>query len=408
MVYGRSSLVGNELRKWLSSVYGTEGLAAKCTQRDHDRLVVRFAITDTGVGIPEDRIDRLFSPFTQVDSSTTRHFGGTGLGLSICKQLAALMGGTIGVESRLGSGSTFWFELPFTVIADDNATAQRRQLLQGTRVLAVDGLDKDRRQVGDCLESWGCHVQQVATLPEAFDAIAQAETAADPFTVILADCRLAIGDEYVHLQKLAANPARPVIGLGAGESNDLAAHLHRLGLRQLLRDPVRPSALFNALTSVLSVTPPSVAAMQPAATDDQPSAVTGHILVAEDNHINQMFVRELLKHIGCTCDIANNGDEALTSVHEKHYDLVLMDCQMPEMDGFTAAREIRRREAAGELSGRRTIIALTANALKGDRERCLQAGMNDYLSKPLQAEQLQTMLAIYLATNPDDSSAAGR
>ena len=378
---------------------GSVILESNCVQCDEQRIVVRLAVTDTGLGIPDDKVNRLFSPFSQVDSSTTRQFGGTGLGLSIVKQLAELMGGTIGVKSSMGFGSTFWIEVPFELVRGEVRTDQRRQLLSGIKVLAVDGVDKERSQICVCLKSWGCPFLQVSTLREAVEAVAQAEAAGVPFAVILADCRLAIGDEFVHLQSLARRLELPVIGMGVSEANDLANHLHQLGLRHLLPDPVRPSDLFNSLTSVLSVTLPTASPNHKpeAAAEEQTTTFSGHILVAEDNRINQMFIRELLKHCGCTCDIANNGDEALTALQQNRYDLALMDCQMPEMDGFTATREIRRREAAGELPGRLPIIALTANAIKGDRERCLEAGMDDYLSKPLQGAQLHATFRKYLS-----------
>lgn len=349
------------------------------------------------MGIPNDKVDRLFSPFSQVDSSTARQFGGTGLGLSIAKRLVELMGGTIGVTSRLGVGSTFWLEIPFELVDADLKTAQRRKLLHGTKVLVVDREDSSRHQIADCLKDWGCQFQYAVTLRDAIDTVTRAKSEGQPFAVVLADCRVAIGDEFGHLQKLARRPDLPVIGLGFSESNDLANLLHQLGLRHLLSDPVRPSTLFNALSNVLYLTTQK---MKPDDSAEKlPTTFSGHILVAEDNHINQMFVRELLKHCGCTCDIANNGNEALTALQNKHYDLVLMDCQMPEMDGFTATREIRCREAAGVLPGRMPIVALTANALKSDRERCLEAGMDDYLSKPLQTAQLQAMMAKHLTAH---------
>ncbi len=393
------NLLGNALKFTAS---GSVVLESQCVQRDDHRIVVRLAVTDTGLGIPADKIDRLFSPFSQVDSSTSRQFGGTGLGLSISKQLVELMGGTIGATSRLGVGSTFWVEVPFDLIRSDVSNSRRKKLLVGTKVLAVDGVDKERRQIAACLEAWGCPFQHVGTLREAVDLVTQAEAEGHPFAVILADCRLAIGDEFVHLQSLARRPDVPIIGLGVSESHDLATHLRQLGLRHLLSDPVRPSVLFNALTSVLSVTSPSTTPepVLDAATADQATKFTGHILVAEDNRINQMYVQELLKHLGCTCDIANNGDEALTAVQNQRYDLVLMDCQMPEMDCYTATCEIRRREAAGESPGHLPIVALTANALKEDRERCLESGMDDYLSKPLQSAQLQDIMAKYLDVLP--------
>jgi len=390
------NLIGNALKFTKSG-----GIVLKVARmpRDRSRLVARFTVSDSGVGIPEARLSRLFTPFTQIDSSTARHFGGTGLGLSICKQLVELMGGRIGAESRLGAGSSFWFEIPFEVtnqLADSSRTI-RRQRLDGTRVLAIDGIGNDRSQVDDCLRGWGCHVEHVPSVPEAFAAIAHAGANHEPFGVVLTDCSLATGDEYIHLQKLSSSSDLPMIGLGAGAGDDQAAHLHRIGLRHLLSDPIRPSGLFDALASVLAVSHPGPTGSHkpPLRTEEPRTTISGHILVAEDNEINQMYVVELLKDCGCTCDVASNGDEALVALQQKHYDLVLMDCQMPEMDGFTATREIRRR-AANEQFPRIPVIALTANALKGDRERCLVAGMDDYLTKPLKAHLLRSMLGKYL------------
>lgn len=394
------NLLGNALK---FTKTGEVTLRAECKNWLDDELTLRFSVTDTGRGIPEDRRNRLFAPFSQVDNSTAREFGGTGLGLSICKQLVEMMGGTIGVESQLGVGSTFWFELTLEVVAEDSVVGKRRHMVVGKRVLVIDGADNDRLQIMDCLQAWGCRTELVADVRNALEAVALAESTGAPFASVLADCQLVAGDEYVLLQKLAKPPSPPVIGVGLAPDDETIAYLHQLGIRHVLRTPVRPSTLFNALTSVLAIKSPITLSNQKpdAAANELRNKFSGHILVAEDNSINQMFVRELLKNCGCTCDIAHNGDEALTALQQKRYDLALMDCQMPEMDGFTACREIRRREMAGELSGHLPIIALTANALKGDRERCLKAGMDDYLTKPLQAAQLQAMLARYL---PADSA----
>ncbi len=377
----------------------TGGVTVRAHYRkpDEKRELVRFSVTDTGLGIPKDKCDQLFAPFSQVDSSTARRFGGTGLGLAICKQLTELMGGTVGMESQVGVGSTFWFEIPLQFVTGDADLARIRQVLGGVRVLAVDGIDREREQIGDCLRAWGCPALQVATAREALEAVIQAEANGAPFGVVLIDCRLVLGDEYIILQKLAAHPRLPLISLGSEDDSESAAYLLRLGVRHLLRDPVRPSALFNALSSVLSVSvlPPSTTELSEAPAESLVK-VSGHVLVAEDNHINQMFIVELLKYCGCSCDVAANGDEVLVALHQKHYDLVLMDCQMPEMDGFAATREIRRREAMAGEDQHIPIIALTANALKGDRERCLESGMDDYISKPLQTRQLQKVLEKFL------------
>jgi PAS domain S-box-containing protein len=405
---------GNRLRQILINLLGNAvkftasggvTLRATCVQQQDRQLTVRFCVTDTGIGLPADRRDRLFAPFSQVDSSTSRKFGGTGLGLSICKQLVELMGGQIGVDSQLGVGSTFWFEIPMQVAAETAKIAQRQHLLAGRRVLVVAGLSQEWAQLGDSLRAWECPFMQVAALEGAVEAIIRAEAAGVPFAVVLVDCRLIVTDEYLPLQTQVELCQLPVIGLAANPAREVVAMVRPRGVQPLLHDPIRPSALFDTLTSALAIatSPPEATAIA----EELPTAFTGHILVAEDNDINQMFVRELLEYSGITCDIVNNGDEALTALRNKPYDLVLMDCQMPEMDGFTASREIRRREAVGELIGRLPIIALTANALKGDQQRCLDAGMDDYLTKPLKAAKLNALLAKF-ALRPPHNAMSGR
>ncbi len=396
------NLIGNAM-KFTSA--GAVVISVECVQQVDSQLTLRFSVTDTGVGIPEDRLNRLFAPFSQVDSSTSRKFGGTGLGLSICKQLVELMGGTIGVQSRVGVGSIFWFELPLPLVAEEEFSSMQRRMLVGKRVLAIDGIDRERKQIGDSLQAWECSFEQVRSLPESLETVARSNSAGTPFAVVLADCRLVQGDEYILLQRLAKDSQVPIIGLGANPSENEAAskYLRQLGVRHLLCDPVRPSVLFNAMNSVLAVSSPVSAPEQSVSPVPKvPSiSLSGHLLVAEDNRINQMYIAELLKHCGCTCEIADNGDAALTALQFSRFDVVLMDCQMPEMDGFTATREIRRREAAGELPGHLPIIALTANALQGDRERCLEAGMDEYLAKPLNAELLESMLRKMIGRKPE-------
>ena len=313
------------------------------------------------------------------------------------------MGGEIGVESQVGVGTTFWFEIEIVTTAGTTVAERRRRLLAGTRIIAVDGLDLERRQLGESLRSWDCPFQQVATFEEAFAAVQSATSEGIPVHVVLADCRFATGNEFVQLQELAALPDLHVIGLGALPDTLSRDHLYGLGVKHVLPDPVRPSALFNALVSVLSVTngTASYEEDRPTLLQQQVLKLSGHILVAEDNRINLLYIVELLKHFGCTCDVVVNGEEALAAVQRQRYDLVLMDGQMPEMDGFTATREIRKREATSQLPGRLPIIALTANALKGDRERCLDAGMDEYVSKPVEGEQLRSVLKKFLSrTSP--------
>ncbi len=390
------NLLGNAIK---FTQAGEITLCAESRDWFDDQMTMRFSVTDTGRGIPEDRRGRLFAPFSQVENSTAREFGGTGLGLSICKQLVEMMGGKIGVESQLGVGSTFWFDLTLPIVAEDSVVSNRRNTVVSKRVLVVDGADRTHQQIVNCLQSWGCRTEQVDNLQQALEAVARAEVAGKPFAAVLSDCQLVAGDEYILLQELTGPTKPPVIGVGTDPDEKTIAYLRQLGVRNVLRAPIRPSSLFNALTSVFAIKSPT--GVPDRKTDpivnQLPNKFPAHVLVAEDNSINQLFIRELLAHFGCTCDIANNGDEALKALKYTRYDLILMDCQMPEMDGFAASREIRRRETADELAGRLPIIALTANALKGDRELCLEAGMDDYLSKPLQAVQLQMILAKYLA-----------
>ncbi len=389
------------------TIDGTRVTHADGTER------VRFAVRDTGVGIPAERHDRLFRAFSQVDSSTTRQFGGTGLGLSICRQLVELMGGEIGVESQVGVGSTFWFEIPLKIVSESHGWARKRQLLAGARLLVVDGLDKERSQIGDWLQSWGCPFEQVTACARALEAVNRAAEAGTPFKIVLVDNRLVLGDEYVVLQKLAAIPDLHVIALGAQLDDKSRNYLHALGVRHALPDPVRPSALLKAISSVLAVTGGTENSEVSHATNathaaplQKPAPLSGHVLVAEDNRINQIYIVDVLKDFGCTVDLVTNGEEVLTAVERQCYDLVLMDCQMPEMDGFAATREIRKREAAQQLPGRLPIVALTANALKGDRQRCLEAGMDDYLAKPVERGSMRSMLEKYLSQRADSQVSA--
>ncbi len=234
--------------------------------------------------------------------------------------------------------------------------------------------------------------------------MARAKGAGTPWQIALVELPTDAGSRRELVQTLAQSHRLPVIGIGSINNEQDRQLLEKLGMRRLLRDPVRPSALHDCLSTTLSINTTDAATSgttSQSRTETKPSlpapTISGHVLVAEDNHINQMYVTELLKHCGCTCDVVSNGDEALTAIQQREYDLILMDCQMPEMDGFTASREIRRRESTGQLAGHHKIIALTANALKGDREHCLDAGMDDYLTKPIEAAQLQTMLASHLA-----------
>ncbi len=380
---------------------GSISVVVDCIAKYGPTTRLRFAVTDTGIGIPAERLDRLFKSFSQVDSSTTRQFGGTGLGLSICKQLIELMGGKIGVESRIGVGTTFWFELDIATTVGVTDTKRGLRSLNGIPMVVVDNLDREPMQISECLQSWGCQLQQVATIADAVTATQKAMAGGHPIRMIMVDCRLSVGDEFAKLQKLAAASNADMIGLETQQDTVSRNDLYRRGFRHLLADPVRPGVLFDTLNRLMAARIASATGKTECSQLPGPtvSKVSGHILVAEDNRINQLYITELLKHLGCTSDLVVNGEEAVAAVQKHCYNLVLMDCQMPEMDGFTAAREIRKLEDSGQLAGRLPIVALTANALKGDREQCLQAGMDEYLSKPIETEKIRIVLQNFIGSN---------
>jgi PAS domain S-box-containing protein len=362
----------------------------------------RFSVTDTGIGIPESRRERLFHPFSQVDSSTTRQFGGTGLGLAIVRQLIELMGGELGLESVVGRGSTFWFELSLPVTPEPTNLSESHSAWAGTRALIVSGDADQTDQIREFLQAWGCGVDSAVNAGDAMQTVHRAESEATPFGFALVEFTSGGTTTFDLIETLSRRWHVPVIAFGSTADDPESRLLLQLGARRWLRTPIRPSTLFDAIAATLlteaDTAPPAVA------TDDGTSqTLAGHVLVAEDNQINQMFIVELLKHCGCTCDLAATGDDALTAIQRQKYDLVLMDCQMPEMDGFTAAREIRRLELRNVLTTRTPIVALTANALKGDRERCLAAGMDDYLSKPVEAASLQIVLRRFLGQSTSAS-----
>jgi len=391
------NLVGNAIK---FTSFGGVSIVGERIEHSSAQSRLRIEITDTGIGIPQERIDRLFKAFSQVDSSTTREFGGTGLGLSICEQLVTLMGGAIGAESQVGSGSTFWFEIPLEVISEPDKEGARRQSLAAAHIVIVGGLGDKLTHVADCVTNWGCRFEQAETFQESLAVLQRLPAKLSAAVVGISSVR-ALESESAALQQFIDRCAGRVVAVLTAEEEQSVQKLRSLGIGAILQEPVRPSELFEALNSLL-ISPEvdeeagrEPSHMAPAALP--PEKLTGHLLVAEDNKINQMYVVELLKMLGCTCDVVVNGEEVLSSLEQGTYDLVLMDCQMPEMDGFTAAREIRRREASANPSKHIPIVAVTANALKGDRERCLDAGMDDYVKKPLDGDELRAALEQFLS-----------
>jgi len=383
---------------------------------------IRFSVTDTGIGIPKDRLDRLFKAFSQTDASFSRKYGGTGLGLAICKQLAELMGGRVGVESEPGVGSTFWFE----VLLPAGHSPAPPALVAGAppgpnlRLLVIEDHDVQRQCIAECLTSMRFRVDAAADGETALAMMLGAAAENQPFAAVLTDFVMPgmDGAEVAIAMRSRPELARtPILLLSAAQDLD-PARVRRAGFAALLTKPARPSTMLDAVMTAVSPRAQALALdvhehrhtpQAPAHPAPSDGART-RVLLAEDNEINQAIACELLSNSGFDCTVAPNGTAAVDAVRREAFDLILMDCQMPEMDGFEATREIRRLEAAGQLpvqQGRRLpIIALTANALKGDRERCIEAGMDDYASKPIDLKALLATIDSIRSTSPQRRAAA--
>jgi PAS domain S-box-containing protein len=374
-----------------------------------EAFLIGFEVKDTGIGIPKEGLSRIFNAFDQLDGSTSRRFGGTGLGLAISRQLCELMGGEISVESTHGKGSTFRFSVRLKTAAQSGyRTAPRCESLHELKVLVVDDNDANRRVMAHMLSSWGMGNTMAEDGERALALLrAEAERGA-PFHVAILDMMMPGMDGIELARRVQAD--RDISGVklvmltSMGQYGDIEA-ARQAGVEVYLSKPVRQSQLYNALISS-SMSPsqciaptPSSAALQEA---DGPSECEASILLAEDNPTNQEVCRAMLKALGYRADAASNGREVLEALSRKNYKLILMDCQMPEMDGYETARAIRKRQVREE--GKRfegagpAIVAITADAMARNREECLQAGMDDYLSKPFTLNQLECIVQRWLRT----------
>jgi two-component system sensor histidine kinase/response regulator len=358
--------------------------------------VLRFEVTDTGVGLEEDDRDRLFEPFSQADSSTTRRFGGTGLGLAICRQLITAMGGALGVDSRLGRGSTFWFTLPLQHAAGGAAPLPARGgRLADVRVLVVDDNATNRLILSDQLGAWGMRVDLAGDGPTALHLLEEAVGTDAPYALVLLDLCMP-GMDGLALARRIQSLASGVKMVLLSSVTDLSpAEALASGITVSLTKPLQMSRLQGTLEE-LYVAPTSVQRnASPRPTDAGPGT-RGHVLVVEDNHVNQLVAVGILEYLGYTTEVAGNGLEALVSLARTPFAAVLMDCQMPEMDGFAATTEIRRIERNGV---RVPVIAMTAGVTEGERERCFSAGMDDFVAKPVSPEELGATLARWISTS---------
>jgi signal transduction histidine kinase/DNA-binding response OmpR family regulator len=359
---------------------------------------VKFSVKDSGIGIPADRVSRLFQSFSQVDGSTTRKFGGTGLGLAISQRISELMGGKIGVESIEGQGSTFWFTARLE--KQNVARPKRRDTKfdpRGLRVLAVDDNATNLEIIRAQLESWSLRADVASTAATAMELLLEASASGQPYRFAILDMHMPDVDGAALAQQIKANPATSavlLISLSSIGDHITPQTMEKLGFSACLTKPAVPSFLYDSIVDCLATeTPRGKRDDWGIPVPDVSSRIDGTVcLLAEDNEINRMVAGELLEQAGAVCEIAVNGMEAFRKSLQKKYDFILMDCQMPELDGFEATRKLREAEHAAGDGYRRVIIALTANAIKGDRELCLAAGMDGYVTKPIDpAELLRTI-----------------
>jgi PAS domain S-box-containing protein len=353
---------------------------------------IQFSVKDTGIGIPEQGLAELFQAFTQVDASTTRKYGGTGLGLAISKRLAEVMGGKMWVESAIGIGSTFFF----TIVAEASGSQLAHTFLQesssalsGKRVLIVDDNSTNRRILVKQSLLWGMVPSAAVSAIEALDFVRHGHA----FDVAILDMSMPEMDGLglaLEIRKYRGPQALPLIMLTSVAHRPRDAKMSQVKFAAYLNKPIKPTALFDVLLHAMQIEPLAMVAHRPAPLDGKlAEALPLTILVAEDNTVNQKVVQQLLAYLGYRADVVANGVEVLDALERQNYDVVLMDVQMPQMDGLEATRRLRARYGVRQLP---RVIAMTANAMPGDREKCLAAGMDAYVSKPVELDDIRNVL----------------
>ncbi len=385
------NLVSNAIK---FTAQGEIALKAELDAEDEDSRVIRFTIADTGIGIPVEKQQHIFSPFAQADSSTTREYGGTGLGLTICARMVAMMGGRIWLESEVGRGTQFHFttRLKLSNKKAESDVMVPLETLNELRILVVDDNKTNRRILHGMLTRWGAQPTCADGAREALLKLDAACGAARPYQLILTDMHMPGMDGFGLVEEIRRRPeilpVTVVMLTSAGHSGD-AEHCRKLGIHSYLYKPVRRQELLAAILRALGH--PQTLASPLTVTAAVPQARSLHILLAEDNRTNQTVATRMLQKMGHSTMVAGNGKEALLLLTLHRFDLVLMDIQMPEMDGLTVTRKIRENESGTQLH--LPIIAMTAHAMKGDRERCIEAGMDGYVSKPIRSKEVAEAIA---------------
>ncbi len=404
-----TNLIGNAIK---FTAQGTVTIHVGCVSESENESVLRFQIRDTGIGIPLDGQRIIFNAFMQAETSITRRFGGTGLGLAISSQLVELMGGSIGVESAPGGGSTFWFTASFRRQPAADGAGIDHLHFERVRVLVAESSPNSARMIGEHLAAWKMRASEVVSSAQALAALNDAMAGGDPFEIAIIDLRLPESGGLALARTIKDNPRLAnirVLGLYALDDRPSLQQAQAAGVDALLARPLRQSRMCNALAALMATPTLQLAllAHRPRRSIKSRAAAEircrTRILLVEDNLINQQVAMRMIERIGYQADAVDNGRSALEILAHSHYDLILMDCQMPEVDGYTASREIRRREGASHHT---PIIGLTARALAGDREICVRAGMDDYLSKPVMPEDLCEIIDKWVIAGHSSDAAA--
>ncbi len=402
-----TNLAGNAIK---FTITGEIVLKVSLEYEDKTIVKVRFAVKDTGIGIPADKLQTIFEAFTQADSSMTRKFGGTGLGLSISKRLCEMMEGTIGAESVEGQGSTFWFVIPFEKqLKSDMKTLEFSKDIRGKRILVVDDNETNRMVIQKQIKAYGSYSDDAPNGESALQKLKAAATLKSPFDIALIDFHMPGMNGEELCKKIRQNNSiqhTPLILMTPIGKRGDAAHFEKVGFSAYLTKPIKYKLLFDCIRAVLAIgSYPSKTEPAPLITrhnimESQKSRAT--ILIAEDSETNQEVARAFLTKMGYNVNTANNGRKVLEALDRKSYEIILMDVQMPLMDGLETTRRIRKREHTKLMASpgkkddpgfkRVTIIAMTAHAMRGDKEKCLEAGMDDYISKPISTDKLTRAL----------------
>jgi len=385
-----------------------------------DRVKIRFVIKDTGIGIPKDKQAVIFKSFAQADGSTTRKYGGTGLGTTISKQLAKLMGGEIGLESEVGKGSTFWFTAVFDKQTGKQAILAKEVDLNNKKVLVVDDNQTNRLILVEYLKSWGCRPVEAADGKEALSILRESVSRKESFDLVLTDFNMpGMGgfDLAGEIRKAEAMKDIPIIILTSVGMIDNGKGWRDKGIDGCLTKPVKRDDLYKTIKSVLDISRKDEMQATPEPITRHPRAgdykKEFRILLVEDYPTNQEVAKIHLRRTGYQVDLAENGQEAVEAFKRKHYDVILMDIQMPVMDGYEATAKIRFLESKlanhkPDPGSRIPIIAMTAHAIKGYKEKCLEAGMDDYITKPLKREELLAMVDKWIMSNSRSIDESGR